>query len=90
MTIYVDDLQRYSPSLKYKAWCHMWTDGDIEELHRFAESIGLRRGWFQNHPVLQHYDITPTKRSLAIQGGAVPQSMQQLADFIKNRRRSCS
>ena len=36
---------------------HLATDGDLEELHREARRIGLKRAWFQggeNHP---HYDV---------------------------------
>jgi hypothetical protein len=66
MTIYVDDVQRY-PSGQ---WCHMATDGTLEELHAFALHLGLKRSWFQNKPRHPHYDLRPTKRILAIQKGA--------------------
>jgi hypothetical protein len=49
----------------------MTCDGDLEELHRFAESIGLRRAWFQNHRVVPHYDLTPSKRAAAVRLGAI-------------------
>jgi hypothetical protein len=57
-------------------WCHMATDGDPEELHAMARKLGLKREWYQdrdksgrlhNHP---HYDLTPSKRTLAIRYGA--------------------
>lgn len=54
-----------------KPSCHMSCDGDLEELHRFAQSIGLRREWFQNHRSLPHYDLTPNKRAQALRAGAV-------------------
>lgn len=43
---------------------------DLEELHRFAESIGLRREWYQgaNFP---HYDLVKSKRAQAIRKGAI-------------------
>jgi len=44
--IYVDDLQDY-PSGR---WCHMATDGELDELHVMAAKIGLKRSWFQNKP----------------------------------------
>lgn len=78
MTIYVDELFNATPRTAQARkhgtrWCHMTTDGDIEELHRFAESIGLRRSYFQDHVrrALKHYDLTPSKRALAISKGAV-------------------
>jgi hypothetical protein len=46
----------------------VYTDGihlggdELEELHRFARSIGLKRKWFQNHPRHPHYDLTSPKK----------------------------
>lgn len=65
--IYVDDA--VFPWKNY-LWCHMFADTN-KELHRFATSaLGLKRSWFQNHPLLPHYDITASKRALAIKRGA--------------------
>lgn len=70
--IYVDDLFTATPRTAQarsngKRWCHMATDGPLEELHAMAERIGLKRAWFQNdygtHP---HYDLVPSKRTLAL------------------------
>lgn len=36
---------------------------DLLELHRFAQSVGLKKSWFQKHPRHPHYDIT-TQRML--------------------------
>jgi hypothetical protein len=36
---------------------HLATNGPIEELHEFAQSIGLKREWFQDHPRHPHYDV---------------------------------
>jgi hypothetical protein len=49
----------------------MSCDGDIDELHRFARSLGLRRAWFQEHKRMPHYDLTVSKREQAIALGAV-------------------
>jgi hypothetical protein len=78
MTIYVDELQTYQQKAtsggRYfgsgKQSCHMMTDGEPEELHQFAEQIGLRRAWYQNHPRHPHYDLTPSKRARAVYLGA--------------------
>lgn len=51
-------------------WCHLWTDGGVEELHAFAAKIGLKRSWFQDRPRFPHYDLVPSKRALAIALGA--------------------
>ena len=90
MTVYVDKPFEMIPRTAQARshgnwWCHMTTDGDIEELHRMAEKIGLKRAYFQNHvqPYLRHYDLActpkkdgrPTKRDLAIRYGAVEVEM---------------
>jgi len=42
----------------------IYTDGihlmgnDQDELHTFAQSVGLKRRWFQEHLHHPHYDIT--------------------------------
>ncbi len=51
--------------------CHLTTDGPIEELHAFAERLGMRRTWFQPHPKMDHYDLTPRRRAVALAHGAV-------------------
>ena len=44
---------------------------DLESLHRFAESIGLKRAWFQPRGgIMPHYDLTPGKRHQAVRAGA--------------------
>lgn len=80
MTVYVDDLIEYKKGINTRGlsgvWCHMMTDGDIDELHNMAQAIKLKREWFQddamhNHP---HYDLSETKRAAAIWLGAKPVS----------------
>jgi hypothetical protein len=50
--------------------CHLTTDGTMEELHAFAATIGMRRSWFQDHPLAPHYDLTPRRREAALRQGA--------------------
>lgn len=71
--IYVDELKFGKRNM-----CHMMTDGDIEELHHMALSIGLRRQWFQDHKLHPHYDLTRNKRLQAIRAGAVSVTSQEL------------
>lgn len=85
MTIYVDDLQDYPLALVKKEarkhgtiWCHLATNGDVEELHAFAEQLGLDRKYFQDRPGLPHYDLTPRMRQKAMTLGAIPVSGQTL------------
>jgi Protein of unknown function (DUF4031) len=78
LMVYVDAI-RYYPlcRLSSKRWCHMATDGDIEELHQMAQRLGLRRAWFQAGR-LPHYDLTPSKRRLAVRFGAQEREAKEL------------
>lgn len=53
--------------------CHLYAD-TLEELHIFAMRIGMKRSWFQDSGSLQHSDLVPSKRDLAVKYGAVEQS----------------
>jgi hypothetical protein len=69
--VYVDELMTWGV-WRYGESCHM-TCSDLGTLHRFAERLGLKRAWFQNHvrPELAHYDLTASKRRKALELGAV-------------------
>jgi len=58
-----------------KPSCHMSTSdhspAGLEALHRFAGKLGMKRAWFQDTDVMPHYDLTPSKRSLAVRNGAI-------------------
>ncbi len=83
MAVYVDELFS-TRSLKNAKWqynqsCHMKADTE-EELHALAAKIGLRRAWCQHpdNPVKRHYDLTASKRALAIQHGAVSLTWREM------------
>ncbi len=75
--ILVDEITDYpSRPFGYRKWSHLWdSENDLEALHAFAAQIGLRRAWFQDKRPLPHYDVTPSKRALALRLGATPESM---------------
>lgn len=82
MPVYVDDMYRYPMGqFRRMKMSHMIADTD-EELHVVAMLIGVDRRWFQG----DHYDISMTKRELAIQYGARPITLRQLAAMANNRR----
>lgn len=69
-----------------KGSCHLTTTeaGPLYlQLHEFAESIGLKREWFQSGRV-PHYDLTQARRAEAIRMGAVFVPARQQA---RDRRR---
>lgn len=70
--VYVDELKRWPTAIPcFKAGsCHLTAD-TLDELHAFASLLGLKRAWFQKHPKLDHYDLTPRKRLAALTLGAV-------------------
>src|SRR5579859_2896247 len=86
--IYVDDLFTMTPRTAQarshgNRWCHLLTDShDLEELHQFAEKLGLKRAWFQSHKTLPHYDLVPSKRMLAIQHGAKAVSGEEMKAIV--------
>ena len=55
---------------RYGSVSHMYAD-TLPELHALAARIGLKRSWFQPHPLLPHYDLTPSRRIAAVGCGAV-------------------
>lgn len=58
--------------------CHLTADTE-EELHAFAARLGLRRAWFQAKSTTPHYDLTESKRELALKLGAVFVSAREQA-----------
>jgi hypothetical protein len=83
MTVYVDDGFCGSPG-SWGRWTgggHMQAD-TIEELHDFAARLGLRRSWFQSKPGRpdhDHYDLTASKRALALELGATSETWRDAA-----------
>lgn len=74
---------------------HLVSDTSIEELHAFAEGLGLRREWFQRASI-PHYDVTGERHTLALEKGAVLVSSRELvrravrwtkADHVAVRKR---
>jgi ribonuclease HI len=75
VTVYVDDAFDGEPGSwgKWTGGGHMQAD-TVEELHAMASKIGLKRAWFQtkpNRPERDHYDLTRSKRKLAVQKGVI-------------------
>lgn len=93
MAVYVDELQWYPGNGQRfggrgKWWCHLITDGEIQELHDFAQKIGLKREWFQGLPRhnYQHYDLTESMQKTAILTGARLVTSVELVKILKNKK----
>lgn len=81
MPVYVDKARN---NYKRMIMCHLLAD-TIDELHLFAEQIGLKREWFQNGST-PHYDLSLTKRKVAINHGAKEIDNKQVVEIIKKYR----
>ena len=91
MSVYVDELFN-TRSLKSAKWqynqsCHMRADTE-EELHAMAAKIGLRQEWCQypDNPVKRHYDLTATKRALAVKNGAISVTWREMVQKFSGER----
>ena len=64
----------------YARSCHLTADTEAE-LHEFAARLGLKRAWYQRRPRFEfcHYDLTATKRALAIKLGAIEMDAREQA-----------
>jgi hypothetical protein len=91
MTVYVDNWrQRACVGSVDAVWSHMFAGpyDDLEELHDLAAKISLLRRWFQDKPwPKEHYDVTETRRQMAIRAGAVSITWEQGGQMRRDARR---
>ena len=85
MAVYVDDAIW---SWQDRKWCHLLAD-DIDELHRFAATLGLHRISYQGPPKTSspHYDLTAFERRRAIAHGAIPCDRTTIVTVLRELRR---
>lgn len=81
MTVYVD---AEAIEWRGKRWCHLVAD-TLDELHAFADQLGLRRSWFQckKYP---HYDVTISVRTKALRLGALDADRETIVACCKKMR----
>jgi hypothetical protein len=70
-----------------RRWCHLLAD-DVDELHRFAFLLGVKRTTYQGPPktATPHYDITALERDRALRLGAIPSSREQIVAAARSLR----
>lgn len=90
MAVYADDLNlpaevRNGPRVLRGRWSHLFAD-TAQELRDFARFSGLRAGWIQ-HPGINrvHFDVTRSKRELAISYGAQPVTWRKACEMLAAR-----
>lgn len=89
MAVYVDNAFIKAQVGRIKArWCHLMADTP-EELHEFAQRIGLRRSWAQHEdrPNLLHYDVTESVRAKAVRAGAKEITWRQAGEMVMERKK---
>jgi hypothetical protein len=85
VAVYVDDAFVAGDWGFFTGGGHLQADS-LEELHAFAERLGLRRAWFQTRPARpehDHYDLTRAGRERAIALGAIAEPWR---DATRRRR----
>lgn len=80
--VYVDSL--INLGWRWGMSCHLIADSE-EELHAFAEGIGLKRIWFQPKSS-PHYDLTASRRLKAIMHGAIELDRKAFVGKIRELR----
>lgn len=89
MAILVDDARWW---FRGERWAHLVSDHSLDELHRFAEEVGIPRIGFQG----DHYDVPERMRDDCIAAGAIPSDSRRLVRALRRlglrprRRRSSS
>ncbi|NNN19044.1 MAG: DUF4031 domain-containing protein [Acidimicrobiaceae bacterium] len=68
-----------------KMWAHLVSDSSYDELHRFAEDLGLTRGMFQE----DHYDVPSDVRERAVSLGAKPVDFRVLVLALRDAGLRC-
>ena len=82
MSVYVDDMRAQFGSM---VMCHMIADS-TEELVGMAYKIGLNPRWVQHGGTpKEHFDISMSKRKLAVKHGAIEVTVRQVAMLLRAR-----
>lgn len=86
MSVYVDALFRHggSRTFKWPVSCHMYADS-LDELHRMAEAVGMKRAWFQDREGFPHYDLVPARRKKAVELGAKEHTRTEMLAWTRSR-----
>jgi hypothetical protein len=91
VTVYLDDWRQAAHLGPVNdRWSHLVADSD-EELHEFAERLGMERRWFQikaGRPHHGHYDLPERARADAVALGAVEITWRQMGQMLRARRAS--
>jgi len=76
VTILIDEALWWS---RERRWCHLVSDASYEELHEFAERVGMPRRGFHG----DHYDVPEEYRAAMIEAGAMEVESRELLRRLK-------
>lgn len=76
MTILIDEPRWW---WRGRRWCHLVSDDSLDELHAFADMVGIDRRAFQG----DHYDVPEEYRSDLITAGAVEVESRELVRRLR-------
>lgn len=83
MAVYVDDMRAPFGRMKM---CHMIADS-TSELLAMADKIGVARKWIQAAGTSrEHFDISLSKRALAVAAGAKEITQRELGQILLARK----
>ena len=83
MAVYVDDMRA---PYRGMIMCHMVADTTVELLD-IADRIGVQRRWLQKAGTPQeHFDISMSKRALAVAAGAREVKRRELGRILRAKR----
>ena len=71
----------------YTDGTHLIADTE-DELHEFADKIGLKRSWFQSSSWYPHYDLMGSKKRLVVVKGAIklsPMSLERKCNELRKK-----
>lgn len=68
----------------------VYTDGihlvadSIEELHEFAQKIGLKRCWYQSHR-FKHYDLWGKMSEKTLTASAIKKTSKEIVRILRSK-----
>ena len=77
VTILIDEARWWHRGEK---WCHLVSDDSYDELHDFADEVGIPRRGFQG----DHYDIPESYRAQMIAAGATEVESRELLRRLRD------
>lgn len=76
MTVLIDEPAWW---FRGRPWAHLVSDASLDELHDFAQRLGIPRHGFHG----DHYDVPEEHHATAVAAGAVPTPSRELVRRLR-------